>query len=44
MDVANSFKLSQVRNMMKSDFDAMGACVVMASPGFPQNGGQPTFV
>ena len=38
MDVANPFKLSQVRNMMKSDFDAMGACVVMASPGFLQNG------
>lgn len=38
MDIANPFKLNQVRNMMKSDFDAMGACVVMASPGFLQNG------
>lgn len=38
MDIANPFKLSQVRNMMKSDFDAVGACVVMASPGFLQNG------
>ena len=38
MDVANPFKLTHVRNMMRTDFDAMGACVVMASPGFLQNG------
>jgi len=38
MDISNPFKLTHVRNMMRTDFDAMGACVVMASPGFLQNG------
>ena len=38
MDVGNPFKLSHVKNMLRSDFDAVGACVVMASPGFLQNG------
>jgi len=38
MDVGNPFKLTHVKSMLRQDFDAMGACVVMASPGFLQNG------
>ena len=38
MDMGNPFHLSHVKNMMRTDFDAMGACVVMASPGFLQDG------
>ncbi len=38
MDIANPFKMNFVKNMMRTDFDAMGACVVLASPGFLQNG------
>lgn len=37
-DIGNPFKLSYIKNMMRSDFDTVGSCVVMASPGFLQNG------
>ena len=36
MDVANPFKLNFIKNMLRSDFDTVGPCVVMAAPGFMQ--------
>ena len=38
MDVSNPFKLNFIKNMQRTDFDTVGACVVMASPGFMQTG------
>jgi hypothetical protein len=36
MDVSNPFKLNHIKNMLRSDFDTVGPCVVMAAPGFMQ--------
>lgn len=36
MDVSNPFKLTHIKNMLRSDFDTVGPCVVMAAPGFMQ--------
>ena len=38
MDVSNPFKLNHIKNMLRSDFDTVGPCVVMAAPGFMQVG------
>jgi cleavage and polyadenylation specificity factor subunit 3 len=38
MDVQNPFKLNFIKNMLRTDFDTVGPCVVMASPGFMQTG------
>jgi hypothetical protein len=38
MDVSNPFKLNFIKNMLRSDFDTVGPCVVMAAPGFMQVG------
>ena len=38
MDVSNPFKLNFIKNMPRNDFDTVGPCVVMASPGFMQTG------
>lgn len=37
-DVSNPFHFEYIRNMQTSDFNETGPCVVMASPGFLQNG------
>jgi cleavage and polyadenylation specificity factor subunit 3 len=38
IDIANPFNLTHVKNMSRTDFDAVGSCVVLAAPGFLQNG------
>ena len=38
MDVRNPFRLRNVQNMLRSDFDTVGPCVVMAAPGFLASG------
>lgn len=37
-DISNPFKFTHIRNMQQGDFQETGPCVVMASPGFMQNG------
>jgi cleavage and polyadenylation specificity factor subunit 3 len=36
MDISNPFKLNHIKNMLRSEFDILGPCVVMAAPGFMQ--------
>jgi hypothetical protein len=35
MDISNPFKFKSIRNMIDAEFDTIGPCVVMASPGQP---------
>jgi cleavage and polyadenylation specificity factor subunit 3 len=34
----NPFQLRHIKNLQNNDIDVLGSCVVMASPGFLQNG------
>lgn len=38
MDVKNPFKFNNIANMVAKEFDSVGPCVVMASPGFLTSG------
>jgi cleavage and polyadenylation specificity factor subunit 3 len=37
-DISNPFKFSHIKSIQSNEFSELGPCVVMASPGFMQNG------
>ena len=37
-DISNPFKFDHIKSIQQGDFTETGPCVVMAAPGFLQNG------